>query len=377
MEIYDVIEKKRDGGELNEAEIKEMLSPNVSDHQLSALLMAICIRGMTQQETLILTREMVNMGYTFDFSDDPTVVDLHSTGGVGDKCTLVVVPIVTACGVKVAKMAGRGLGYTGGTIDKLMSFEGFNSALTPQKFERNVRERGVAIIEQTDYIAPADKRLYEIRDVTATVRSAPLIAASIMSKKLATGAPNIVLNVTFGSGAFMKTREEAEQLAQMMMYIGNNSGRLMDFVLTDMNAPLGLAVGNNLEVKEAIDALKGEKIMDLMITCIDLSARMIRMGLGVSYGEGIRMADNAIKSGAALAKFQELVELQGGRWTETFPRAPVREVLRDVRMDAGEIGEMVCKLGAGRMKKGDEIDLSVGVKIRDKSTGVIEVCQRN
>lgn len=372
--MIDIIQKKRDGGELSREEIRRAISADVPDYQLAALLMAICLRGMSAQETADLAIEMVESGERFDFTSDKTVVDLHSTGGVGDKCTLIVCPIVAACGVKVAKMAGRGLGHTGGTIDKLMAFEGMRTALTPEEFMDNVGKHGIAIMEQTERITPADRRLYHLRDVTATVESIPLIASSIMSKKLATGAGSIVLDVTYGTGAFMKTKGRAEELARAMEAIGELAGRQVFCVLTDMNYPLGNAVGNNLEVAEAIAALKGDWAnYELKETSWLLAIGMLRLGLDVTVEEAADMIERVVADGSALAKFREMVEAQGGVWAEEFERAAVvREQVLD-SLDAYEIGVMARNLGAGRMQKDDEIDLRVGIVVKDRKRRLVEV----
>jgi pyrimidine-nucleoside phosphorylase len=372
--MVDIIAKKRDGGELSREEIRFAISEGVPDYQLSALLMAICLRGMTARETGDLALEMMDSGERFDFMVDRTVVDLHSTGGVGDKCTMIVCPIVAACGVKVAKMAGRGLGHTGGTVDKLMAFKGMNMSLTPEEFVEQVNKHGIAIIEQTDEITPADRRLYHLRDVTSTVESIPLIASSIMSKKLATGARNIVLDVTYGTGAFMKTREDAEKLAKAMVEIGEHAGRKVIAILTDMNEPLGRAVGNNLEVAESIQALKGEwATEELKETCYKLAKAMLLLGLLTTETEADFLIDSVVQDGTALTKFREMVEAQGGEWTEEFERAPVTYEVELDSLDAYQIGSMARNLGAGRMKKDDDIDLRVGIVIKDREKKIVEV----
>ncbi|MCL2740394.1 MAG: thymidine phosphorylase, partial [Oscillospiraceae bacterium] len=313
MNIIDIITKKRNGGMLNSDEIEFIVQSDIPDYQLSALLMAIYIKGLNELETIGLTYQLAKSGKQFDFTDDNAYVDLHSTGGVGDKCSLIVLPIVAACGVKVAKLAGRGLGHTGGTVDKLESFTGLSCDLSPEQFEKQVGEIGIAIAAQTAEITPKDGEFYRLRDVTGTIESIPLIASSIMSKKLATGCPNIVLDVTYGSGAFMKTKKDAKRLANLMVKIGQMSGRNTLAVLTPMNEPLGNTIGNTLEVEEAIAYLKGEGIVgaaalgrlpskaniqtesrilnpesSLHQTCTLLAVNMLKLGLNLSITEAYR-----------------------------------------------------------------------------------------
>lgn len=380
MRMYDCISAKKAGRELSKEEIEYIVGGftggSIPDYQMSAFLMAVCLKGMTERETLFLTMAMAESGDMLDLSPiEGKKVDKHSTGGVGDKTTLIVAPIVAALKVPVAKMSGRGLGHTGGTIDKLESFPGFVTELSEEKFFAQVNQIHLALMAQTANLAPADKKIYALRDVTATVDSIPLIASSVMSKKLAAGADVIVLDVKAGSGAFMKTEEEAVLLAKEMVKIGNNAGRKTCAVVTDMSQPLGYAIGNILEVKEAIRALRGEGAKDLMEASYTLAAQML-FGAGrvVDFNEGYALAESAVKSGAAFEKFCEFVRAQGGdesyaRNPEKFARAAfVREVKAEkkgyiTRMQTEEIGMISLLLGAGRETKESVIDLSAGIQI--------------
>ena len=316
MQMTDLIAKKRDGGKLSAEEIDFMVQNYtrglIPDYQMSAMCMAILFVGMDKDETLDLTLSMMHSGDTLDLSPIKGIKgDKHSTGGVGDKTSLILCPMVAACGVKIAKMSGRGLGHTGGTIDKLESFPGFSTALSDEQFFENVNRLGIAIIGQTADLDPADKKLYALRDVTGTVPSVPLIASSIMSKKLSSGADVIVLDVKCGSGAFMKTEEEARVLAQTMVDIGKGAGRRCAAVITDMDQPLGCAVGNALEVKEAISVLKGETKGDLLELCLTLGGCILTAGgLAQSREEARAMLQKAVDDGTALAKLGDLVEGQ-------------------------------------------------------------------
>ncbi len=383
MRMYDIIMKKRNGGELSEEEINFFIENYVKgvipDYQVSALMMAIYFRKMTERETLALTMAMAKSGDMLELSAIKGVkVDKHSTGGVGDKTSLALTPMVAACGIPVAKMSGRGLGHTGGTIDKLESFEGFSTALTTQQFIDNVNKIGIAIMGQTADLAPADKRLYALRDVTATVDNMSLIASSIMSKKLAAGADAIVLDVKTGSGAFMKSQEDAFALAKEMVQIGNNAGRKTVAVVSDMDQPLGQAVGNALEVKEAIATLKGEGPADFVELCLSLGAQMlIAGGKACEEAPAREMLKKVIEDGSALQKLTAFVEAQGGNPaavydTELLPKARlVKEIPSPV---TGYVGHIACDeigicsliLGGGRETKESAIDLSVGLVLIKK-----------
>lgn len=383
MRMYDIIMKKRNGGCLSSEEIHFFIDGytqgRIPDYQVSALMMAIYFQGMDEGETLALTMAMAGSGDMLDLSSINGVkVDKHSTGGVGDKTSLALAPMVAACGIRVAKMSGRGLGHTGGTIDKLESFPGFTTAISREHFIRQVNEIGISIMGQTADLAPADKKLYALRDVTATVDNMSLIASSIMSKKLAAGADAIVLDVKTGSGAFMKTREDSLALAREMVRIGNGAGRHTIAVVSDMDQPLGRAVGNALEVKEAIETLRGQGTADFVELCMTLGSQMLIAG-GKAQGEDQARAllQEAISSGAALDKLAALVQAQGGdpspvyhtellpqaAWVEPIP-ANVEGYVHDIRCD--EIGICSLLLGGGRETKDSEIDLSVGLVLAAK-----------
>jgi pyrimidine-nucleoside phosphorylase len=346
---------------------------------MSALLMAILLNDMTNNEIFSLTKYMADSGNKLDLSPlGENVVDKHSTGGVGDKTTLIITPIVAACGVKVAKMSGKGLGHTGGTIDKLESVEGFSTSLSPQEFFEVVKNTGLAVVGQTGNLTPADKKLYALRDVTATVDSLPLIASSIMSKKLAAGAKNIVLDVKYGSGAFMKTPDSATELAQAMVKIGNNCGRNTSAVITNMDIPLGFNIGNALEVKEAIAVLTGNGPEDLKEVCLTLATQIVHITKKCSKQEARLLTEDALASGKAFAKFKEWIAAQGGNtdWienTERFPQASVTyEIKADsngfvAAMDTEKIGICAVILGAGRETKESTIDMSAGIILKKKT----------
>lgn len=383
MRMYDIIMKKRNGGELTKEEIDFFVEGYtggaIPDYQVSALMMTIYFQKMTEAETLALTMAMARSGDMLDLSAIRGVkVDKHSTGGVGDKTSIALAPMAAACGIPVAKMSGRGLGHTGGTIDKLESFPGFSTALTTRQFIDNVNRLGIAIMGQTADLAPADKKLYALRDVTATVDNLSLIASSIMSKKLAAGADAIVLDVKTGSGAFMKTEEDARALAEEMVKIGKNAGRRTIAVITDMDQPLGFAVGNALEVREAIDTLNGRGPRDFTELCLALGSQMlIAGGKAENTEEAEALLKRAIEDGSALRKLADFVEAQGGDrdavyHQEKLPRASiVREVaapaggyLSGIRCD--EVGVCSLMLGGGRETKESVIDLSVGLVLRRK-----------
>lgn len=383
MRMVDIITKKRDGGKLSEEEIRFFVSgmtdESVPDYQGSALLMAIYFEGMDEEEQALLTEAMVDSGDRFDLSGiEGIMVDKHSTGGVGDTTTLILGPMVAACGVPVAKMSGRGLGHTGGTLDKLESIDGFHIELTQDQFADQVNRLKLAVIGQSGNLTPADKKLYALRDVTATVDSIPLIASSIMSKKIAAGADAIVLDVKTGEGAFMKTEEDSRRLAEAMVAIGNAVGRKTMAVISDMSQPLGYAVGNALEVKEAIDTLKGEGPEDLTRLCVELGSRMVVVGgKAGSIGEAEGMIQKVIEDGSALALFRKFIEAQGGNPAivddpEKLPSAS-EVVLFNAETDgfvqsigADDIGLAAMHLGAGRATKEEEIDLGVGIVLKKK-----------
>lgn len=383
MRMYDIIQRKRDNKELSGEEIQffveEYTAGNIPDYQAAALAMAIFFNGMTPEETAALTLAMAHSGDVMDLTPIKGVkVDKHSTGGVGDKTSLVLGPMVAALGVPVAKMSGRGLGHTGGTIDKLESFPGFQTGIPEQEFFDNVNRIGIAIAGQTGNLAPADKKLYALRDVTATVESIPLIASSIMSKKIAAGADVIVLDVKVGSGAFMKDEESAVKLADTMVRIGDNVGKKTMAVVSDMDEPLGYAVGNALEVKEAIDTLAGNGPQDLYELCLELGSHMVAgAGKAQNCAEAKEMLAGTIKDGSALRKLAELVEAQGGNPevvydTELLPKASIEY---EYRADTeGYVSRIVCDivgtsamvLGGGRENKDSVIDLSVGIVLEAK-----------
>lgn len=383
MQMTDLIVKKRDGLELSTNEIQYMtdyyVAGKIPDYQMSAMCMAILFRGMNEREILDLTLAMMHSGDVADLSDiDGVKADKHSTGGVGDKTSLVLCPMVSACGIKIAKMSGRGLGHTGGTIDKLESFSGFSTSLSRSKFTENVNKYGIAIIGQTGNICPADKLLYALRDVTGTVPSIPLIASSIMSKKLAAGADVIVLDVKCGSGAFMKTEKDALRLARTMVKIGTSAGRRCAAIITDMDQPLGRAVGNAIEVREAISVLKGDTDNDLFEVCLALGSQMlVSGGIAKNYGAARAMLRETIVNGSALEKLADMVEAQGGRREQVYDPSslPDAKLVRDVRIDkagyvkhidAERIGLASMHLGGGRVIKDSEIDLSVGLYLLKK-----------
>ena len=377
MRMIDIIEKKRDGRILSTTEIEwfitEYTAGNIPDYQTAALVMAIYLRGMDRRETVDLTLAIARSGDQLDLHDvAPFVVDKHSSGGVGDKTTLVVQPIVAACGVPVGKMSGRGLGSSGGTLDKMESFTGWSSAVPLPQFKAQLAEIGLVLAGQTAVLAPADGKLYALRDVTGTVASTPLIAGSIMSKKLAAGADAIVLDVKVGSGAFMSTVEDAKQLARIMVDIGTDSGRKTVAILSDMNQPLGHAVGNALEVKEALATLNGKGPADFWAHCLEVAGNMLLLaGKANSLDEAKALATEVQENGQALAKFRAMVVAQGGDGAqvdnpELLPQAKYVEPLLApqsgyiAEMDTGQIGWTAVHLGAGRLVKSDKIDFAVG-----------------
>lgn len=389
MNIQQIIAKKRDSKELSKEEIEyfitEYVNGNVTDYQAAALVMAIYLKGMNKRETTDLTLSMANSGETLDLSVfNKTVVDKHSTGGVGDKITIILMPIIASLGIPVAKMSGRGLGFTGGTIDKLESIPGYNTVLSIDKFIKIVKETGISVIGQTANLAPADKKLYALRDAIACVDNKSLIASSIMSKKIAAGAEKIVLDVTVGNGAFMQTKEDAVELAKIMKEIGNLANRETVCVLTNMDEPVGKAVGNTLEILETIKALKGEMPEDIKEIILGIGSYIIKLA-----GEGEDLEKNKekilenINNGKAYNKFLELIKNQNGdihyiENPEKFEKAkyifPVTALKSGyiAQLDARAVGEISVELGAGRVKKEDDIDHAVGIilekKIADKVT---------
>lgn len=388
MRMYDIIEKKRDGGELSKEEINFFINgycnENIPDYQAAALLMAVFLNGMSEKETSLLTEAMSKSGDIIDLSEiEGFKVDKHSTGGVGDKTTLIIAPVCAACGIPVAKMSGRGLGHTGGTIDKLESIPGFKTDIAKEEFIKNVKEIGLSIVGQTGNLAPADKKLYALRDVTATVNNISLIAGSIMSKKIASGADGIVLDVKTGSGAFMKTVEESLNLAKLMVKIGKEVGKKTVAVVTDMDVPLGNAIGNSLEVIEAIEVLKGRGPEDLKELSFELASKMLEIsGLGDKV-TCKNMVRDAVNEGRALLKFKDMVKRQGGNVRavedyDLFKKAPCiyqyksneSGYIKDMNTNA--IGTASMVLGAGRQTKESSIDHGAGIVLNKKKGMKVE-----
>lgn len=383
MRMYDVILKKRRGEELTTEEINHVVdgftNGEIPDYQMSALLMAIFFQKMSKRETADLTMAMVNSGDVLNLDKIKGIkVDKHSTGGVGDKTTILLAPLVASCNVPVAKMSGRGLGHTGGTIDKLEAFKGFSVELSEEKFINNVNESGIAVVAQTGHLAPADKKIYALRDVTATVDNMSLIASSIMSKKIASGADGIVLDVKVGEGAFMKSPEDARSLAEEMVSIGKSVGRKTIAVISDMDQPLGYAIGNSLEVIEAINTLKGNGPKDLLELTLVLGSNMLMLAERVnSIEEGRKLLLENIENGKALDKLKEFVKEQGGDPSyiddvEKFEKAKYTfEVKAETsgvisKIHAEALGIIAMELGAGRATKDSKIDLSVGIVLKKK-----------
>ena len=383
MRMVDLIEKKRDGHELSTEEIKFVItgytSGDIADYQMSAFLMAVYFQNMTERERADLTLAMAESGDQIDLSAiDGIKVDKHSTGGVGDTTTLVLGPLVAACGVPVAKMSGRGLGHTGGTIDKLEAIDGFHVELSTEDFIKQVNDHKLAVIGQSGNLTPADKKMYALRDVTGTVNSIPLIASSIMSKKIAAGADAIVLDVKTGEGAFMKTPEDAKELAHAMVGIGNATGRKTMAIISDMSQPLGFAIGNALEVKEAIETLQGKGPEDLTELCMVLGSQMVVVGGKAETLEEARtMLEQVIENGQALEVFKQFIKDQGGNpavvddvtllpQAEFVTEVPSKEEGYISFMEADEIGTAAMVLGAGRATKESEIDLAVGIVLHKK-----------
>ncbi|MCF8060674.1 MAG: thymidine phosphorylase [Bacteriovoracaceae bacterium] len=381
LSAYEIIAKKRDGLELSEDEIKwfiqGLIAGKVADYQMSALLMAIYLNGFTTRETAFLTDVMLYSGKTLNFNVQH-VVDKHSTGGIGDKTSFILAPLAAACGVRVPMIAGRGLGHTGGTVDKIEAIKGFNTSLSLEKFQQTLEKEGLVLIGQTGEIAPADKIIYGLRDVTATIESIPLITASIMSKKLAEGAQGIVMDIKVGNGAFMRNKAQARKLATSIRNTGLRFGRNMMTVISDMNQPLGNAVGNSLEIIESIETLKGNGPKDLTDLSLHLAGGMIHLsGLAKTHSAGIRQAKAALKSGEALRLFKEMIKRQGGdeNVVEDYgllPLAAHHHVVSASRegyikkMEATQIGLHVVQLGGGRHKASDKIDFGVGLTFHKK-----------
>ncbi|MBR4550473.1 MAG: pyrimidine-nucleoside phosphorylase [Oscillospiraceae bacterium] len=390
MQMTDLLAKKRDGGTLSTEEIDFMIQGytrgTIPDYQMSAMCMAILLRGMDERETLDMTMSMMHSGETLDLSPIRGVkADKHSTGGVGDKTSLVLCPMVAATGLKIAKMSGRGLGHTGGTIDKLESFPGFTTAISEETFFRSVNEIGIAIMGQTADLVPADKKIYALRDVTGTVPSIPLIVSSIMSKKLASGADVIVLDVKCGDGAFMKTEADARRLAEGLTRVGRLAGRRCAAVITDMDQPLGYAVGNAVEVREAIAVLRGEEEGDLLELCLTLGGcMMVEAGFAAGIGEARERLLETIRDGSALGKLAAMVEAQGGDARAVYDPALLPDAAIKLEVPAAEagyvshiraeqVGLVSMHLGGGRATKEDTIDLSVGVVLRKKVGDRVEI----
>ena len=384
MRIYDLIAKKRDGGthtrEELEAIVNGFVSGEVADYQMAAWMMAVYLRGMTNEETAELTDVMAHSGVMVDLSPIPGIkVDKHSTGGVGDKTTLILAPIVSSLGGKMAKMSGRGLGHTGGTVDKLESIPGYKTTLTAEQFLQQVEDVGVAVIGQSGNLTPADKKLYALRDVTATVDSLPLITSSIMSKKLAAGSHSIVLDVKVGSGAFMKTLDDARKLAENMVAIGKACGRNVRAVLSNMDVPLGMAIGNALEVQEAAEILQGRGCEDLRGVCMTLAANMVELCNGWDEDFAKQQVHEAVASGKAFEQMKRWIAAQGGDASvlEDFSKLPQASTVHEIlapqdgwisSMDTQKVGEASSILGAGRMTKEDTIDFAAGI-VLSKKTG--------
>lgn len=376
MNIVEIINKKRLGQTLTKEEIKYVIDNyvvgDIPDYQMSSLLMAICLNGMDDMETYYLTDSMLNSGEKIDLSGINKIkVDKHSTGGVGDKTTLILLPLVASCGVVAPKMSGRSLGFTGGTIDKLEAIPGFITSLKEEIFIKQVNEIGVAIASQTGNLVPADKKIYSLRDVTGTVESIPLIASSIMSKKLASGADKIVIDLKVGSGALMKNLEDARTLASTMVNIGKNHHKQVVCVLTDMNQPLGNAIGNSLEVKEVIDVLNGNGPKDIRNLVIVLGTIMVSMGLNIKFEDANKLILENLNNGNAYKKFEKLIKAQGGRLEEMKVSEKVISIksresgfIKSIKTD--QLGEIVRKLGGGRYNKEDIIDPTVGLVLKVK-----------
>ena len=383
MTIVDVINKKRLGNELTKEELEYAFMgfyrEEIPDYQMSSLLMAICLKGMNDREILDLTDIFIKSGEVLDLSNvDGITVDKHSTGGVGDKTTLVIASIAASLGVKVPKMSGRGLGHTGGTIDKLESIPGFRVNLTEEEFINQLNTVGAAIISQTKDLAPLDKKVYALRDVTGTVESIPLIAVSIMSKKIASGADKIVIDVKVGNGALLKTEEDAIEISRIMKLIGSKYDRDVETMITYMDIPLGIAIGNSLEIIEVIKILRNEENNYLVALCKALASKMVEISQGVSLEKASMMVDNVLKNGKAYEKFLEIVKAQGGDISKLKVSNNRQHILSTkkghiVGMNAYEFGKLSLNLGGGRVTKEDKIDNTVGIILNKKVGDDVEV----
>ena len=383
MNILDIIEKKRNNEELTYEELdyafNSFMKDEIKNYQMSSLLMAICINGMSDREVFDLTDIFIKSGEKLDLSVvDGIKVDKHSTGGVGDKTTLIVAPIVAALGIKVPKMSGRGLGYTGGTIDKLESIPGFQVDLTLEEFLKELNDVGMVVCSQTDKLVPLDKAVYSLRDVTGTVSSVPLIATSIMSKKIASGADKILIDIKVGSGALIKDENEAKLLRDLMVRIGSKYDKEVRCLITDMNVPLGIAVGNALEVGEACEILEGNLKNNLYDLCVDIASNMVSMGKGIPIIDARGEVLKVLQSGEAYDKFLEFVEYQHGdieNMVISDEKIPVLAEKKGVitKIDAYKISEVSCKLGAGKMNVEDEIDHSVGIILNKQIGDEVEI----
>ena len=377
MDIIEIINKKRLGKILSEEELEYVitgyLDGSIADYQMSSLLMAIVLKGMTNNEIVTLTRLMLNSGERLDLSTLGTVVDKHSTGGVGDKTTMIIAPIVASCGVSVAKMSGKGLGHTGGTIDKLESIPGFKVNISTEDFLEQVKDIGLAVVSQTNNLVPADKKIYALRDVTGTVESIPLIASSIMSKKIASGANKLVIDVKVGNGALIKNLKDAKKLAKLMIEIGKANNIEVVCLLTNMDIPLGSNIGNALEVKEAIEVLTNKKHGNLVDICIELSSYMVSLGLGITYEEAKNMVIDNLYDGKAYDKFKEFVKAQNGS-LNNLPESKNTYEVKSTKegyltgIAALILGKLSMHLGAGRITLDDELDYGAGI-IVNKNIG--------
>lgn len=376
MAIVDIINKKRLGNRLTRLELEEAFTGyykgSITDYQMSSLLMAICIKGMTDTEILDLTDIFIRSGEVLDLDDvDGITVDKHSTGGVGDKTTLVVASIVASLGVKVPKMSGRGLGHTGGTIDKLESIPGFRVDLTEEEFKKQLNEVGACIISQTKNLAPLDKKVYALRDVTGTVESIPLIATSVMSKKIASGADKIIIDVKVGTGALLKNQKDAIEISRIMKLIGKHYGREVETMITYMDIPLGTSIGNALEILEVTKILCNEENNYLVALCKSLSSKMIQMALGKTINQANQMVEESLKSGKAYQKFLEIIKAQGGDLSGLRVSRNTQDIVSTrnghvIDMNAYNFGKLSLDLGGGRVTKEDKIDPSVGVVLKKK-----------